>query len=46
MSESWFDAEEDLQPAGAADRGQDTTTISEGQTDGEWLVNVAKALQL
>ncbi|XP_047198488.1 RNA-binding protein 44 isoform X3 [Hippoglossus stenolepis] len=33
MSESWFDAEEDLQPAGAADRGQDTTTISEGPTD-------------
>ncbi|CAB1445314.1 unnamed protein product [Pleuronectes platessa] len=33
MSESWFDAEEDLQPAGAADTGQDTTTISEGPTD-------------
>ncbi|XP_069388833.1 RNA-binding protein 44 isoform X3 [Paralichthys olivaceus] len=33
MSESWFDAEEDLEPTGAADTGQDNTTISEGQTD-------------
>ncbi|XP_062258377.1 RNA-binding protein 44 isoform X2 [Platichthys flesus] len=33
MSESWFDAEEDLQPAGAADTEQDTTTVSDGPTD-------------
>nr|XP_019966393.1 PREDICTED: RNA-binding protein 44-like isoform X3 [Paralichthys olivaceus] len=33
MSESWFDAEEDLEPTGAADTGQDNTTIPEGQTD-------------
>lgn len=48
-SEAWYDAEEDLEPAGpasAAETGQDQTESTEAKSSGRWLVNVAGALQL
>lgn len=42
MSEAWFDAEEDLEPAAAAQMGEE----SKDKRDGTHLVDIVKAIQL
>lgn len=44
-SEAWYDAEEDLEPAGAS-AAAETTVIAKDTTNGKRSVNVAKALSL
>lgn len=46
VNEAWYDAEENLEPAGPAVTGQDATITAKNRTNGKWSVNGAKALQL